>query len=149
MGFLVVTCIGRVSSFLGIIHLSIAMIIMGGFTWVCAVYSYLEAEVFFTDTKAFWLNVYALIEGAIAILLVVDFFIRKKNYTLLLYLITVALAGIALAYNIFKISIFNNKLKDYNVKHKLIQFMFFIRIGVEFFLQMCVSYVCYCYKKSL
>ncbi len=152
MGFLVFTCIGPVSSFLGIIPLSIAMIIMGGFTAVCAIYSYLEAEVFFTDTKAFGLvnkTAYALIEGAIAILLVVDFFIRKKNYTLLLYLISVALAGITLAYNIFKISIFNDKLKDYNVKHKLIQFMFFIRIGAEFFLQMCVSYVCYSYKKSL
>ena len=152
MGFLVVTCIGPISSFLGIIPLTIAMIIMGGFIAVCAGYSYLEAKVFFEETKAFGLvnnTVYAIIEGGIALLIVVDFFIRKKNYTLLLYLITVALTGVTLAYNIFKISIFNDKIKEYNIKHKLIQFMFLIRIGAEFIIQLCVSYICYSYKKSL
>ena len=72
------------------IPLAIAMIIMCGFLAVCIGYSYLEAEVFFADTKVFGLvnkSAYATIEGIIARLLGLIFFIRKRNYTLLLYLI--------------------------------------------------------------
>ena len=152
MGFLVLTCIGPVSSFLGCIPLRIAMIIMGALIAICAGYSYLEAEVFFSDVKAFGLvnkTVYAIIEGAIALLIVVDFFVKKKCYTRILYLLTLALAGVTLAYNIFKISIFDDKILRFNVEHKLIQFMFFIRIGAEFIIQMLVSYICYSLKKDI
>ena len=145
MGFLVLTCIGPVSSFVGCIPLRIAMIIMGALIAICAGYSYLEAEVFFVDTKAFGLinnTIYAIIEGAVALLIVVDFFVKKKCYTRILYLLT-------LAYNIFKISIFDDKIKDYNVEHKLIQFMFFIRIGAEFIIQMFVCYIVYSLKKEI
>ena len=67
-----------------------------------------------------------------------DYFIQKLSYTRLLYLITLALAGITFAYNIFKISIMDDKIEDFDVKHKLIQFMYFIRIGAEFIIQMIV-----------
>ena len=152
MGFLIITCIGPVSSFLGCIPLGISMIIMGGLIFVCAGYSYLESEVFFDDMKAFDLisNLgFAIIEGAVGLLVLMDFFIKKKCYTFLLYLLTLALAGVALAYNIFKISIFNDKIEHYNVDHKLIQFMFLIRIGAEFAVQLIVSYVVYSLKKQL
>ena len=152
MGFLVVTCIGPISSFLGIISLRISMLIMAFFIVVCAGYSYLEAEIFFKDTKAFGLvnkEAYAIIEGGIALLIAMDFFVKKKCYTRILYLLTFALAGCTLAYNIFKISIMNDKIKSYEIKHKLIQFMFFIRIGAEFIIQMIVCFMCYSYKKDL
>lgn len=152
MGFLVITCIGPVSNFLGIIPLSIAMIIMGGFIGICAGYSYLEAKIFFSSMEVFGLvnkEVYAIIEGAVALLLIVDFIVKKKCYTVILYLVTLALAGVTFAYNIFKISVFNDKIKSYGVDHKVIQIMFFIRIGAEFFIQMVVCYVTYCFKKSL
>ena len=67
----------------------------------------------------------------------------------LIYLLTLALAGVALAYNIFKISIFNDKIDTYGVEHKLIQFMFLIRIGAEFVIQLVVSYIVYSYRKQL
>lgn len=152
MGFLVITCIGPVSSFLGIIPLGISMIIMGALIGLCAGYSYLEAQIFFANMKVFDLvskEVYAIIEGAIGLLLIVDFIVKKKCYTTILYLLTLALAGTTLAYNIFKISIFNDKINDYGVDHKLIQFMFLIRIGAEFFIQILVSYITYSLKKSL
>ena len=55
-----------------------------------------------------------------------------------------------LSYNVFKISIFNDKVKsDYNVDHKLFQFMFMIRVGAEFIIEMLACYICYSYKKKL
>ena len=152
MGFLVVTCIGPVSMFLGCIPLSISMIIMGGLIFVCAIYDFFESEVFFKDMKAFELvnNLgVAIIQGAIGLLVAIDIVIKKKLYTMLLYLLTLALAGLTLAYNTFKISIFDDKIKIYEIEHKLIQFMFLIRIGAEFLIQMIVCYIVYSYKKSL
>ena len=152
MGFLVITCIGPISSFLGLISLRISMLIMGFFIVVCAGYNYLEAKIFFKNSKVFGLvnkEAYAIIEGGIALMIAIDFFVKKKCYTRLLYLLTLALAGCTLAYNIFKISIINDKIKGYEVKHNLIQFMFFIRIGAEFIIQMIVCYMCYSYKKEL
>ena len=152
MGFLVITFIGPVSSFLGCIPLSISMIIMGGIIAVCGVYNFLEAEVFFTDMRPFGLinNLgFAIIQGAVALLVVVDFFIKKKCYTVLLYLLTLALTGFTLAYNIFKISIFNDKISNYKIDHHLIQMMFLIRIGAEFVLQLIACYIVYSYKKDL
>ena len=152
MGFLVVTCIGPVSKFLGCIPLGLSMIIMAGLIFVCAGYSYLESQVFFKDANAFDLisNLgFAIIEGAVGLLVLVDFFVKKRCYTFILYLLTLALAGVALAYNIFKISIFNDKIDTYGVEHKLIQFMFLIRIGAEFVIQLVVSYIVYSYRKQL
>ena len=152
MGFLVITCIGSVNKFLGIIPLRIAMIIMGALTIVCGGYNYLEGQVFFQDTKAFGLvnnKIYSIIQGVIGLLLMVDFFVSKTCYTIILYLMTIFLVGATLSYNIFKVSIFNDKIKDYEVEHHLIQFMFCIRIGAEFFVQLVVCYITYSFKKSL
>ena len=76
MGFLVVTCIGPISSFLGIISLRISMLIMAFFIGVCAAYSYFEAEIFFKDTKAFGLvnkEAYAKMNLALLLFLVLYF----------------------------------------------------------------------------
>ena len=43
----------------------------------------------------------------------------------------------------------DDKIEDFDVKHKLIQFMYFIRIGAEFIIQMIVCYMVYSYKKYL
>jgi hypothetical protein len=152
MGFLVITCLGHSKKFLGLLSLRLSMIIMAAFIGICAWYCYFEAQIFFKDTKAFGLvnkEAYSIIEGAIALLLLVDFFIQNYCYTLFLYLLTFALAGATLAYNVFKISIFNDKINQYNITHKLVQFMFLIRIGAEFLIQMTVCYISYSYKKEL
>ena len=152
MGFLVITCIRRTKKFLGIIPLRIAMIIMGIFLGACAAYAYFEAKIFFVNTKAFGLinkEAFSLIEGVIGLLLIFAYCVPNILYALFLYLLTFALTGAALAYNVFKISIFNDKIKEYEVKHHLIQFMFLIRIGAEFLIQITVCYIAYSYKKEI
>ena len=111
MAFLICTCIDPTSKFLGLIPLRCAMIIMAGLTVLCGAYTYFESQVFFKDAKLFGVInniIYAIIEGAIALMIFLDFFIKKRSYTLLLYLLTFALAGITLAYNVVKISLFND-----------------------------------------
>ena len=152
MAFLVCTCIEPISSFLGIIPLRIAMIIMAAILIVCGAYTYFESQVFFKDEQLFGVInnvIYAAIEGAVALMVLLDFFIKKRFYTTLLYIVTLALTGITLVYNIIKVSLINDKVNSYNVEHKFIQFMFIIRVGAEFCIQMGVCYMCYCYKKSL
>ena len=153
MGFLILTCISPVSIFLGCIPLRIAMIIAAAMIAVCAGYSYFEAKVFFKNYNAFGLiniELWFILELAVALLVLVDFFVSKKSYTRILYLVTIALAGFTLAYNVFKISIFDDKVNsDYNVDHKLFQFMFMIRVGAEFIIEMLACYICYSYKKLL
>jgi len=152
MAFLVCTCIDPVSKFLGLIPLRCAMIIMAFITFVCGAYTYFESQVFFKEKQLFGVinNVlYAIIEGAVALMVFLDFFVKKRCYTILLYLITLALAGITLSYNIVKFSLINDKINSYNINHKFIQFMFLIRIGAEFCIQMGVCYICYSYKKQL
>ena len=153
MGFLILTCIEPVSSFFGCIPLRLAMIIAAAMIVVCGGYSYFEAKVFFKDYTAFGLiniELWFILELAVALLVFVDFFITKKSYTRILYLVTIGLAGFTLAYNVFKISIFDDKVNsDYNVDHKLFQFMFMIRVGAEFIIEMLACYICYSYKKKL
>ena len=152
MAFLVCTCIEPTSKFLGIIPLRLAMIIMAGITVVCGGYTYFESQVFFKEELLFGVInnvIYAAIEGAVALMILLDFFIKKRCYTMLLYLVTLGIAGITLAYNIVKLSLINDKINSYNVEHKFIQFMFIIRVGAEFCIQMAVCYICYSYKKSL
>ena len=152
MGFLVITMIGPVTNFLGVISLRVSMLIMGALIIVCSGYSYLEAKVFFENTKLFGLiniSLYAAIEAGIALLIFLDYFTTKKRLTILLYLLTIGLTGMTLVYNIFKISLFDDKIKEYKINHKYFQFMFFIRIGAEFIIQLIVCYMVYSYKKSL
>lgn len=152
MAFLVCTCIDPVSKFLGLIPLRCAMLIMAGIIFICGAYTFFESEIFFKDEKMFGVisnTLFALIEGAVALMVFLDFFVKKKCYTLLLYLNTLGLAGVNLAYNIIKVSIMNYKLNNYKVEHKFIQFMFMIRVGTEFVIQMAVCYYVYSYKKQL
>ena len=149
MAFLVCTCIEPISSFLGIIPLRIAMLIMAAITVVCAIYTFYESQVFFKEKQLFGVinnTIYLVIEGGVALMVLLDFFVKKRCYTTLLYLITLALAGITLAYNIVKYTLIDDKI---NINHKFIQFMFIIRIGAEFCIQMAVCYMCYSYKKQL
>ena len=152
MAFLVCTCIGPTSAFLGIIPLHISIIIMAVISGICAAYTYFESQVFFKDEQLFGVinnAIYAAIEAAIALMILIDFFIKKKYYTLILYILTLAIAGITLVYNIIKLSLIDDRINSYNVEHKFIQIMFAIRIGAEFFIQMAVCYFCYSYEKSL
>ena len=153
MAFLVVTCIEPVQSFLGLISLRCSMPIVAFFIAICGIYGYIEAKIFFKNTKFFGLvnkEVYFVIECAVALLVCMDYFIQKLSYTKLLYLLTLALAGITFAYNIFKISIIDDKIKkDYSIDHKIIQILYFIRISAEFIIEMVVCYMCYSYKKFL
>ena len=113
MAFLICTCIEPTSSFLGIIPLRCAMIIAAGIIVVCGAYTYYESQVFFKDEKLFGVInnvIYAVIEAAVALMVLLDFFIKKRCYTLILYLSTLALAGITLSYNIVKVSLIDDKI---------------------------------------
>ena len=152
MAFLVCTCIEPISSFLGIIPLRIAMLIMAAITVVCAIYTFYESQVFFKEKQLFGVinnTIYLVIEGGVALMVLLDFFVKKRCYTTLLYLIKLALAGITLAYNIVKYTLIDDKINSLGINHKFIQFMFIIRIGAEFCIQMAVCYMCYSYKKQL
>ena len=151
MGFLVITCIGPVSKFLGIIPLSWSMVIMAAIILAISGYTYYEAQVYFDKTKFFGFvdkTVYLVIELVIALLLFVAFLVRKKSFSTLLYLVTLALAGFGLAINIHKISVLELEKSISEEKERtFIGWLYFIRIGAEFITEMTVCYFTYSLKK--
>ena len=153
MGFLVITCIEPVDSLLGCISLRISILFMAFLLFACASYSLAEANIFFEDQKFFGvINKYILfvIQVFMGALVGLDFFVKKKCYTRLLYYLSFLTAGFSLVYNVFKISIFNDKVNDdYGHDHKVLQLLFVIRVIGEFLVEMIVCYYCYSYKKKL
>ena len=152
MGFLLIPCIDPVSNFLGIIPLSWSMLIMACIIAAVAGYTYFEAKVYFQKVKAFGFisnEAYLIIEGAIALLIFAAFLVRKRGFSRLMYLVTFALAGFGLAINVQKISLldFSKEVKDEG-ERKFIEWLYFIRIGAEFFTEILVCYILYSLKKS-
>ena len=152
MGFLVITCIGPVSKFLGIIPLSWSMVIMAAIIIGVAGYTYYEAQVYFDKVKVFgFLNkeIYLITELAIALLLFIAFLVKKKCYSRLMYLTTFGLGGFGLAINVHKMSVLEleSNIKDSD-EQKFIKWLYFIRIGAEFLIEMMVCYVVYSLKKQ-
>jgi len=152
MGFLLIPCIEPVSTFIGCVPLSWSMIFMACVILAIAGYTYFEATVYFEDMAAFGFiskGAYAIIEGAIALLLIVTFLIEKRNFTLLMYLITFALAGFGLAINVQKLSLLDLEKEVKNDgERRFLEWLYFIRIGAEFMTEMMVCYVVYSLKKK-
>ena len=153
MGFLVFTCIGPVSSFLGCIPLTWSLIVMAGIVVLIAGYTYQEASIYFNDFKILgFINrtCYLIIELAIALLIFVNFLAKKKSFSLIVYFLTLAYAGFGLAVNFYKLSVYElEKEIEKSEERKFIQWLFFIRIGAEFIAEMMVCYVVYSLKCSL
>ena len=152
MGFLVLTCIGPVSKFLGCIPLGLSLIIMAAIDFAIAGYTYYEASVYFKETQVFGFltkEVYGIIELAIALLVFVTFIVKKKCWTLIMYLVTLAHAGFGLAINILKLSVLELEpgISD-DSEQKFIKWLYFIRIGAEFLTEMMVCYMVYSLKKD-
>ena len=152
MGFLLIPCLEPVSTFLGCVPLSWSMIFMACVIAAIAGYTYFEATVYFDDMAAFGFitkGAYVIIEGAIALLLIVTFMIRKRNFTLLRYLVTFALAGFGLAINVQKLSLLNLE-KEVKIEGERIflEWLYFIRIGAEFMTEMMVCYIVYSLRKK-
>lgn len=152
MGFLVITCIGPVSKFLGCIPLGLSMIIMAAIVIAIAGYTFFEANIYFKEEYIFGFlskEIYVAIELAIALMVFIVFLVKKRSYSRIVYLVTLALAGFGLAINIFKISVFN---VDENINNeeerKFIKWLYFIRIGMEFLMEMMVCYMVYSIKKQ-
>ena len=152
MGFLVITCIGPVSKFLGCIPLGLSMIIMAAIVIAIAGYTFFEANIYFKEEYIFGFlskEIYVAIELAIALMVFIVFLVKKRSYSRIVYLVTLALAGFGLAINIFKISVFN---VDENINNeeerKFIKWLYFIRIGMEFLTEMMVCYMVYSIKKQ-
>lgn len=152
MGFLVITCIGPVSKFLGCIPLGLSMIIMAAIVIAIAGYTFFEANIYFKEEYIFGFlskEIYVGIELAIALMVFIVFLVKKRSYSRIVYLVTLALAGFGLAINIFKISVFN---VDENINNeeerKFIKWLYFIRIGMEFLTEMMVCYMVYSIKKQ-
>ena len=152
MGFLLIPCLEPVSTFLGCVPLSWSMIFMACVIAAIAGYTYFEATVYFDDMAAFGFiskGAYAIIEGVIALLLIVTFLIGKRSFTMLMYLVTFALAGFGLAINVQKLSLLNLE-KEVKIEGERIflEWLYFIRIGAEFMTEMMVCYVVYSLKKK-
>ena len=152
MGFLLIPCIEPVSTFLGCIPLSWSMICMACIIAAVAGYTYFEATVYFEDMAAFGFiskEAYVIIESAIALLLIVTFLVGKRSFTMLMYLITFALAGFGLAINVQKLSLLNLEKEVKNEGERVfLEWLYFIRIGGEFFTEMVVCYIVYSLKKK-
>ena len=153
MGFLVFTCIDPVSSFLVCIPLSWSLVAMAALVVAIAGYTYYEASYYFPELAVLgFINytVYGIIELAIALLIFVAFLVKKKTYSLIIYFTTLAFAGLGLALNIYKLSIFDLEPSiDGDNERKFIQWLYFIRIGAEFLAEMLVCYMVYSLKCSL
>ena len=153
MGFLVITCIEPAQKFLGFFRLPCSMIIMAVIIIAIAGYTYYEAGIYFEKITLFgFINrqVYGIIEVAIAALLFLAYLLKKESYNLLMYLITFAHAGFGLAINVQKISVL--EIEDSIIdaaERTYIQWLYFIRIGAEFILELIVCYMVYSFKKNV
>ena len=152
MGFLLITCIGPVSKFLGCIPLGLSMIIMAAILIAIALYTFFESKIYFNEEYILGFlskEIYVGIEGAAALMVFLVFLVRKRSFSTIVYLVTMALAGFGLAVNIFKLSSFkvDDKIDDENEK-SFIKWLYFIRIGAEFIAEMVVCYMVYSMKKQ-
>ena len=152
MGFLVITCIGPSSKFLGLLSLELSMVIMAAIICAIAGYTYYEATVYFEGkTKFFGLVdevIYLIIELGVALLLFVAYVVKKKCYSRLMYIITFAHAGFGLSFNIHKLSILKLEEGIKGDDKIFIKWLFFIRIGAEFLTELMVCYMVYSLKKK-
>ena len=152
MGFLLITCIGPVSKFLGCIPLGLSMIIMAAILIAIALYTFFESKIYFNEEYILGFlskEIYIGIEGACALMVFLVFLVRKRSFSTIVYLVTMALAGFGLAVNIFKLSSFkvDDRIDDDNEK-SFIKWLYFIRIGAEFIAEMVVCYMVYSMKKQ-
>ena len=152
MGFLLITCIGPVSKFLGCIPLGLSMIIMAAILIAIALYTFFESKIYFNEEYILGFlskEIYIGIEGAAALMVFLVFLVRKRSFSTIVYLVTMALAGFGLAVNIFKLSSFkvDDNIDDENEK-SFIKWLYFIRIGAEFIAEMVVCYMVYSMKKQ-
>ena len=152
MGFLLITCIGPVSKFLGCIPLGLSMIIMAAILIAIALYTFFESKIYFNEEYILGFlskEIYVGIEGAAALMVFLVFLVKKRSFSTIVYLVTMALAGFGLAVNIFKLSSFkvDDKIDDENEK-SFIKWLYFIRIGAEFIAEMVVCYMVYSMKKQ-
>ena len=152
MGFLVITCIGPSSKFLGLLSLELSMVIMSVIILAIAGYTYYEATIYFEGkTKFFGLineNIYLIMELSVALLVFVAYVIKKKCYSFFMYILTFAQAGFGLAMNIHKLSILELEKNIKDEDKKFIKWLFFIRIGAEFLIELIVCYMAYSLKKK-
>ena len=152
MGFLLITCIGPVSKFLGCIPLGLSMIIMAAILIAIALYTFFESKIYFNEEYILGFlskEIYVGLEGASALMVFLVFLVKKRSFSTIVYLVTMALAGFGLAVNIFKLSSFkvDDKIDDENEK-SFIKWLYFIRIGAEFIAEMVVCYMVYSMKKQ-
>ena len=108
--FLVVTCIKPQRKLLGILSMRFTMILCAIVTIIIGIYNYYEAQDFFPKILIYNIfNEYMIlfVQGTIGLLLFVCFLVKRKNFTRILYVITLIYCGAMLAINISKIDIFN------------------------------------------
>ena len=152
MGFLVITCIGPVSKFLGCIPLGISMIIMTAIVLAIAGYTYGESTIYFKNEKVFGFlskEIYLAIELAVAVMVFIVFLVQKRSSSRIVYLVTLALAGFGLAINIYKLSVFKvEESISVEKERNFIKWLYFIRIGMEFLTEMMVCFMVYSMKKK-
>ena len=127
-------------------------LIMSVFVTLCAAYAFIESKACFENKKLFGAiskEIYIIIEVVVAFFILIFPCIKKKWFAIFLFAITVLLAGISLFYTIAKLFWFTETINKTGVKHKLIQFMYFLRVIVELYIQGFICRNCYSYKDDI
>ena len=116
--------------------LGVSMIIMASIILIIAGYTYVEATMYFKDEKILGFltkEMYLVIRLIIGIMIFIAFLVKKKCYSLLVYLINFALSIFDLTVNIYKLSVFTleKTLDEYD--EKFIRWLFLSESGLNFF----------------
>ena len=153
VNFLVFTCIKPQKKFFGLITSRIALILSAALISVCALYDYLESKYLFQDAK--FLDIFnnemlLAIQIIIALMVFAAFGIDNRLYSKLIYLCSFGLAGFSLAINSYKKSKVDEKYDDDDddSDDKMVRWMYLIRIGVEFYIEIYACYILYSHSES-
>ena len=89
-----------------------------------------------------------IFEIIVSLLLFLLFFVKKKRYNLIVYLICIVYTCFSLVYNIHKLSVFEPGIKEIK-KENFIKWIYLIRILYEFLIKIIITYIVYSFKKSM
>ena len=148
--FLVCTCIKPLHKLFGVLSLRCTMIVCAAATFLIAFYTLMEADDFFTDFKAFKiLDRYVVFSGEIilGLLILICYFVKRKSYTRIIYIISLVYCCAVLSVNLCKIDIFK-QIEDIKRISENIAVLFIIRVMSEFVIELYICYLVYSYEQD-
>ena len=152
MAFIFIPCVKPTSKFLNCIPLDVSIIIMAVMLIIIAVFTFFENKVYFKGERLFGFlskEIYMIIETVIATMIFIVYQAKKREYTTVIYLFTAAFTIFAFAINIQKATNFrvDEEIKDTKIR-SFVEYIYFIRIGTEFVVDIFASYLLYSLRKQ-